>query len=1476
MKISSYKFLIFLVIIISTHLSSGNLHSQVTSVGREFWLGFMSNHPNYTPNLYVFLSSDRLANGTISIPNNNFTRDFTILPNTSISIQIPTNQAHIRTSEQQIRNMAVHVLADEDINCYAMNNVTASTDGTLILPVPALGNNYIVNTYSQTTLSSELLIVATQNNTVITINPSCPTRNLRPANLPFTITLQAGDAYQVQSGASRDLTGTRVFSNGNNFALFAGNQCTVIPAGFAACDHIFEQMLPVSTWRNDYIAVALSGRENSSYRILARNNSTNVQIDGINFTTLQQNQFVDRRLSSSHYISANNPISVAQFSEGSGTDGADSDPFMIMLSPVDQKRNNVTFNVFNLNRPNTNYFLNVAIQTSCTTSVLLDDNPIASNFVPLPSRNSYSIAQVPLNVGVHTLTSSGMNCGFNAYIYGFGSFDSYGYSAGVRLDPITLSEIDTVLCVDEEFDLKVESSPYPISKYSWDFGDGESSSDADPAHSYSQGGMYDIKLSITYAANNMVDSSSFRVRVIEPEANFRYTGGGCVKEVHFFDSSLVNFGNIESRSWDFGDGETSSEINPVHSYNEAGVYKVILEINDEEGCIDYDTIEVEIFPQPIADAGEDIELCSGDSINIGNENSNPNWKYEWTPAEGLSSDTVSYPGLIPEKSGTYHLKVTNEYGCEDEDSVEIIIKPSPRLDIEQDIFICAGGRDSIGGYAIDGIEPYTYEWTPEEGLSETDVARPEASPVETTEFTVKVTGANGCYIEKKVTVHIEPIPNAVAGPDQFICYGDTVRIGGDAFCGVEPFEYEWTPSEGLSNPSISTPDAYPLATTEYIVKVTDGINRNAWDTVIVTVNPEIFPDAGDDSGICYGSSIEIGNEAKGGTPPYEYKWTPESNLSSSKEAVVTASPLETTKYHLEITDANGCQAYDSIEVEVYPLPEAFAGSDTIVCAGTPVLIGSEANSGTPPYEYSWEPVNDLENPDDATPVATPSKTTKYILTVTDSNGCTAVDSVIIEITPIPTAVAGPDITICYGESVKIGGEAFCGLEPYTYSWSPAEDLSAVDIAEPVATPESDREYIVTVTDDLGRIDRDTIKITVNSLPEISPFGEMQICSGDTINIGNEAAGNGPFNYYWMPEEHIISTQGHLAEVCPGQTTTYYQEVVDTNGCISYDTVTVTVNELPEVAISGEHKVCLGNSVELSADVSGGTPAYSYIWTPEFALDNPTTKTIVGSPLTNTTYSVEVTDANGCISEAEYLVEIIYPQSTLKIDTLFANPKERNFHIPVYLLDESDIYNCDPEYLSLELEWDMTLFNPTGVTSGTFSKKLLPNKNWNVEIFIPVTEDHAPGEAVCEIIGDVMLGKTDTTEIQFINATWGGISDFTGYQNGMLIITDLCEEGGKRLLDYREAGILAIIPNPADNEVEVTIKTTGGNTKEVVSLVDPLGRIVSSQNPEKEPAETGKSVIKSLTFDTTQLPSGIYYVRFSSANAVTAKELVIMK
>ncbi len=295
--------------------------------------------------------------------------------------------------------------------------------------------------------------------------------------------------------------------------------------------------------------------------------------------------------------------------------------------------------------------------------------------------------------------------------------------------------------------------------------------------------------------------------------------------------------------------------------------------------------------------------------------------WNWTFGDGGTS-TDQNPSHQYTSAGSYNVTLNVTGGCGSDTETKtnyITVYAGPTADAGNDTSISCVGSATIGGSPTGsgGTPPYTYSWTPTGGLNNATIANPTASAGGN--YTVRVTDDNGCWAEDTVEVTVAGAPTADAGPDQEICPGGSVVIGGSptASGGASPYTYNWTPATGLNATDIANPTASPSFDTIYSVTVTDNAGCQAVDHVHVTVNAPTA-DAGADAVIISGESVVIGGTptASGGTPPYSYSWSPTTGLNDTSIANPTASPTLNTTYNVTVTDSNGCTDSDDVTVTV--------------------------------------------------------------------------------------------------------------------------------------------------------------------------------------------------------------------------------------------------------------------------------------------------------------------------------------------------------------------------------------------------------------------------------------------------------------------------------------------------------------------------------------------------------------------------------
>ncbi len=384
------------------------------------------------------------------------------------------------------------------------------------------------------------------------------------------------------------------------------------------------------------------------------------------------------------------------------------------------------------------------------------------------------------------------------------------------------------------------------------------------------------------------------------------------------------------------------------------------------------------------------------------------------------------------------------------------------------------------------------------------------------------------------------------------------------------------------------------------------ITTNQW----LKIGPATVATVSSNATICAGGSTML--TAANGTA---YSWSPATTLDNANISAPTATPAATTTYTVNVSEKYGCPVPKTVTVTVNDLPTVLVSGAATVCNGSSTAFTASGAS-----TYSWTPAAGLDNSNVASPVATPSATTTYTINATDVNGCSNTNTVIVTVNPLPTADAGSDAAVCNGESILLNGNGGS-----TYDWAPAANLDDNTLASPNATPASTTTYTLTVTDGNGCINTATTTITVNDLP-VGLFASSNIsCNGLTdgsASIG--ITGTSTYSYLWSNGGTTATISGLIA----GAYTVTVTD--DVTGCTNTaGTTIVEPTALVLTTTNDTTNICDGT---VSVTPTGGTFGYNYSWAPGGEIiDTPTS-------LCPGTYTVQVTDANGCTATATAIVQ----------------------------------------------------------------------------------------------------------------------------------------------------------------------------------------------------------------------------------------------
>ena len=853
-KMQKILYTILLTLIFTLTLSAQNFSTK----GTDFWTTFTPNEPTSNGALSVYISSDIDTKGNISIPFETFTQDFIVTAGTTLKMDLPQLEA-VTDLADVVMKRGIHITAEDSVSVYILNYQQYTADATIVYPTSTLGKDYFVmgfNSLSGFAYPSQFVIVGTQNNTEVEITPSSATTTGQPANTPFSITLDQGQTYLLQSDT--DLTGSRVRSNSPDnclsFAVMAGAKCTNV-GGCPYCDHLLEQMPPTTTWGTRFVTVPYKTRKDDLIRIMASEDGTTVTFDGGSPLNLDAGDFYETSWGAATYVEATKPIMIGQYSKGQGCDNVSADPFFIIISPIEQTLDYINFNAF-ASSVITNYYVNVVVPTDLVNKVKLDDFPQASKFSTLASQPDFSYAQIDILQGNHVLEGEKLI----AYVYGYGSYESYGYVAGANLTNLKL-KFDIVLgidtsdytifdknvCANEQVNFNVEyTDPSSVLFTSWDFGDnGATGVGQAISYAYKKPGTYNVAMIYQFLTACAPDTLWASVKVVSYSSDEFF-------DVCLGDKMTLTALSADAYLWSTGETTQSIEVSPTTDT----YYSV--ELTGEDNCVSNMGFFITVlFPPEVKFTLSDNEICLGDTITAnfsGNAPANAtfNWNFDGATIVSGSGQGPYQLAWPTEGNKTINLEVLNPGNTCPSPPVQmdITVKAAPTATfVVSDDLICintpitltytGNGNNTTHQYnwSFDGATvisgtgqgPYTLEW---ETAGTKNISLQAIEPA-------------GCQTSFSLSLQVEDLSLSLTPADSSIQLGGSLALNATATgtnVNINAITWQWQPATDISCVDCPTPTVNPPQTTTYTLTATTpgGCTATAQAKITVGFPPPIL------------------------------------------------------------------------------------------------------------------------------------------------------------------------------------------------------------------------------------------------------------------------------------------------------------------------------------------------------------------------------------------------------------------------------------------------------------------------------------------------------------------------------------------------------------------------------------------------------------------------------------------------------------
>jgi len=630
----------------------------------------------------------------------------------------------------------------------------------------------------------------------------------------------------------------------------------------------------------------------------------------------------------------------------------------------------------------------------------------------------------------------------------------------------------------------------------------------------------------------------------------------------------------------------------------AGTYSVI--VTDNNGC--ERTTSVSITEPAVMSASvisTDI-ACNGQTngaVSLTVNGGTAPYTYAWNN----SATTQNISALA---AGTYSVIVTDNNGCTQTSSVSVTEPVVISASATATNALCNNGTNGNANLSVSGgTGPYAYSWN-------NSATTQNISNLAAGTYSVVVTDDNGCTQTASVIVTEPGAILSTATATNVLCNGGTngnvnLSVNG----GTAPYTYAW-------NNSAITQDISNLAVGTYSVIITDDNGCTQTSSITVTQPNAIVPSTTVTDVLCNaGTNGDVNLSVNGGTAPYTYAW----NNSAITQDI---SNLAAGTYSVIITDNNGCTQTSSVTVtQPNAIVATTTGTDVLCNGGTNGDANLSVNGGTAPYTYAWNNSATTQNISSLTAGT-------YSVVVTDNNGCTQTASVVVTQPGVIVAMSTTiDVACNNGTNGNVNLSVNGGTAPYTYAWS--NSATTQNISNLGAGT-----YSVIITDNNGCTQTSSVTVTQPNVIAATTTASNVLCNGGTSGDANLSVNGGtsPYTYAWSNS----ATTQNISNLAAG---TYSVIITDDNGCTQTSSVTVTQPNAIVATTTATDVLCnAGITGDANLSVNGGTAPYTYAWS-----NSATTQNI--SNLTAGTYSVIVTDDNGCTQTTNVTVSEPLPISS---------------------------------------------------------------------------------------------------------------------------------------------------------------------------------------------------------------------------------------
>ncbi|WP_157666535.1 gliding motility-associated C-terminal domain-containing protein [Alkalitalea saponilacus] len=640
--------------------------------------------------------------------------------------------------------------------------------------------------------------------------------------------------------------------------------------------------------------------------------------------------------------------------------------------------------------------------------------------------------------------------------------------------------------------------------------------------------------------------------------------------------------------------------------------------------------------------------------------------------QGWSADNeyTTDPAL---SAGDYTLRVeiVDANGCEDFEELEFTVDPQPTVVISlEDAAICETGSTNLIIELTVGTTPWSVTYSDgtdsftENNIPGNSISIPVSPVVNTTYSIVSVDDANGCELfpvglDVELIVNENPtvLIDSDNSPSHQVCLGEDLELEATPSGGSGNYVYRWYRAgvviAGEENSTYTITNAQIADAVEYSVVAIDSDTGCESDPASLTV--EVTQATATLIGAASFCETTFETYIAGGGVSYRFLLGGSEVQGWSADNEYTTDPaLSAGDYTLrvEIVDANGCEDFEELEFTVDPQPTVVISlEDAAICETGSTNLIIELTVGTTPWSVTYSDgtdsftENNIPGNSISIPVSPVLNTTYSIVSVEDANGCelfpVGLDAELI-VNENPTVLIdsdnSPEHQVCLGEDLELEATPSGGSGNYVYRWYRAgvviagEENSTYTITNAQFTDAV--EYTVVAIDSDTGCESDPASLTVVVTQASATLDGAAIFCENTSET--YTAGGGVSYEFSIPGIGVVQAMSANNEYTTDPTLsagiyTLRVDIVDENGCEDFEEISFAINAAPEVTPMADFAVCEGDNFTLQVTVSGGAGPYNFEWEgpDNFESDEEQPQLNNVSLLASGTYTVVVTDANGC-------------------------------------------------------------------------------------------------------------------------------------------------------------------------------------------------------------------------------------------------------